>query len=137
MGKHHDAAEGHACRGEVWERKVRAEKNKQHGRSYRVVPLPAVLEMHLVEWMEQAPEGEPLLFPGMKKDLLPVVKDITTYEQITDNSYTIVAKHYQTMTDGRLATGMNQALEALDNFSSDTKNAPESVQFLSKKASES
>ena len=153
---------------------VRAEKNKRHGRSYRVVPLPTVLETHLVEWMEQASEGEKLIFPGMKKhqnfsvmtgklavkaglscwknpwynlrksfctDLLPVVKDITTYEQTTDHSYTIAAKHYQIMTGGRLATGMNQALEALDNHSfSDSKSVPESVQesvqVLSKKASE-
>ena len=50
-------------------------------------------------------------------DLLPVVKDIMTYEQITDHSYTIAAKHYQIMTKGRLASGMNQALEALDNLS--------------------
>ena len=128
---------------------VRAEKNKRHGRSYRVVPLPDVLERHLIRWAEQAPEGEKLLFPGMEKkqnfstmtgklaakaglpcwknpwynlrksfcsDLLPVVKDITTYEQITDHSYTIAAKHYQIMTGGRLAAGMNQALEALENI---------------------
>ena len=129
---------------------VRAEKNKRHRRSYRVVPLPAVLESYLVQWMEQAAEGEKMVFPKMKKhtnfsvetgkliakaglpvwknpwynlrksfctDLLPVVKDITTYEQITDHSYTIAAKHYQIMTKGRLASGMNQALEALDNLS--------------------
>ena len=38
------------------------------------------------------------------------MKDITTYEQITDHSYAIAAKHYQIMTGGRLATGMEQVL---------------------------
>ena len=129
---------------------VRTKKNERHGRTFRVVPLPSVLEKHLIRWAEQAREGEKLLFPGMEKDtnfpvmveklivkaglpvwknpwynlrksfcsdLLPVVKDITTCEQITDHSYTVAAKHYQIMTGGRLATGMEQALEALDNTS--------------------
>jgi site-specific recombinase XerD len=159
---------------------VRAEKNKHHGRAYRVVPLPTVLESHLVQWMEQALEGEKMVFPGMKKhtnfsvetgkliakaglpvwknpwynlrksfctDLLPVVKDITTYEQITDHSYAIAAKHYQIMTKGRLATGMEQALQALENIphtvkqpgdiKEDTQNrVPETVPVVSRKPSE-
>ena len=72
-----------------------------------------------------------------------MVKDITNYEQITDRSYTVAAKHYQIMTGGRLAAGMNQALEALDNIKQpeDVKEhpsnrVPESVQDLSKKSSE-
>lgn len=127
---------------------VRTKKNERHGRTFRVVPLPEVLEKYLILWAEQTPEGERRVFPVMEKDtnfpvmveklavkagvtcwknpwynlrksfcsdLLPVVKDIATYEQITDHSYKVAKMHYQIMTGGRLATGMEQALEALDN----------------------
>ena len=39
-------------------------------------------------------------------DLIQLVKDIPTYEQITDHSYAISVKHYQIMHKGRLAKGM-------------------------------
>ena len=124
---------------------IRACKNARHGRTFRVVPLPAVMEPVLVEWMEQAAEGETLVFPGMKKkqnfsvmteklarragvapwlnpwynlrksfctDLIQVVKDIPTYEQITDHGYAISVKHYQIMTGGRLARGMEAVAES-------------------------
>ena len=124
---------------------IRACKNARHGRTYRVVPIPAIMEPVLVEWMEQAAEGQILVFPGMGKqtsfsgmvrkmamkagvvpwqnawynlrksfctDLIQEVKDIPTYEQITDHSYQISVKHYQIMTGGRLARGMEAVVKS-------------------------
>lgn len=46
---------------------IPAEKNKRHGRRFRAVPMHPILERELLSLFAQAPEGEPLLFPGMKK----------------------------------------------------------------------
>ena len=126
---------------------VRAKKTRRHGRLYRELPLPALLEKYLIRWKKRLPEGEKMVFPGMttkttfsmkikrliKKagvdtwknpwynlrksfcsDLLPVVKDITAYERMTDHKYATGVKHYQIMTRGRVVAGMDQALEALE-----------------------
>ena len=44
---------------------IKAGKNRCHGRRFRMVPLPPVVEQVLSEWFHQAQEGEPFLFPGM------------------------------------------------------------------------
>ncbi|MDO4584602.1 MAG: hypothetical protein Q4D62_10925 [Planctomycetia bacterium] len=43
-------------------------------------------------------------------DLLPVVRDIATYEAITDHSYIVAMKHYQIMTKGRTLKGIGEAI---------------------------
>ncbi|MDO4585403.1 MAG: hypothetical protein Q4D62_15050 [Planctomycetia bacterium] len=91
-----------------------------------MIPLSPVVEQVLSDWFHQSPEGEPLVFPGMKAkqnfsvmteklavrvlgecrlnpwynlrksfccDILPVVRDIATYEAITDHSYAVAVKH--------------------------------------------
>lgn len=54
-----------------------AEKNKRHGRTYRVVALPLELEKNFIQWMERATEGEPMVFSGMQKktNFSEVLKD--------------------------------------------------------------
>ena len=144
---------------------VKTEKNKRHGRKFRSVPLFPRMEQVLLLWFEQSSEGEPMVFPKMKKktnfatmtaklaaragvpcwrnpwynlrksyctDLIRYVTDIPAYEAITDHSYQISKKHYQIMTGGRLADGMEQALEALDGFGrvpDGLESAPRFVDF--------
>ncbi|MDO4573834.1 MAG: hypothetical protein Q4D98_01315 [Planctomycetia bacterium] len=42
-------------------------------------------------------------------DLLPIVRDISVYEEVTDHSYSIAKKHYQIMTGTRLQKGLEEA----------------------------
>ncbi|MDO4585234.1 MAG: site-specific integrase [Planctomycetia bacterium] len=53
-------------------------------------------------------------------DLLLVVRDIATYEEITDHSYTVAMKHYQIMTKGRNLKGIEEATTLFSNITFST-----------------
>ena len=54
--------------GEAGHLIIMAEKNKRHGRKFRTIPMHPIVERELSTLFDRAAEGEPHVFPGMKKD---------------------------------------------------------------------